>query len=80
MLADVLEERKLDKNFYRDCYFRALNFLFFSFSLIIFLLLMTIFLAITRPEPSYYATSSHGKITPLQWLSQPNYSHIPLIQ
>jgi intracellular multiplication protein IcmL len=80
MLSDALEKIKLHKNFYRDCYLRALNFLLSNFSLIIILLLIIIFLALTRPEPSYYTTSSSGIITPLHALSEPNYSHTPLIQ
>lgn len=80
MLSEVLEKTKSYKNFYRDCYLRALNFLIFNFSLIIILLLIIIFIAITKPEPHYYATSISGIITPLNALSQPNYSHTSLIQ
>lgn len=80
MLSDTLEKIKLHKNFYRDCYYRALNFLLFIFLVITILLLAIIFLAENKPEPSYYATSNSGKITQLNALEQPNYSSIPLIQ
>jgi intracellular multiplication protein IcmL len=80
MLSEILEKIKLRKNFYRDCYFRALSFLVFSFAVVIILLLMIVVLATNRGEPSYYATSSSGVITPLNALTQPNYSHTPLIE
>lgn len=80
MLSTILEQKKSHKNFYRDGYFRALNFLVFNLSLIIALLVIIIILALNQPEPHYYATSSSGIITPLNALTTPNYSHTPLIQ
>lgn len=80
MLSDVLEKIKLRKNFYRDCYYRALSFLLFTSLVIAVLLLAIVFLAANRPEPDYYATSMSGKITKLRALEQPNYSSTPLIQ
>lgn len=80
MLADALDKIKKRKNFYRDCYFYALNLLFFNFSIIIVLGMVTIFLALTRVEPHYYATSISGITTPLSALKQPNYSSTPLIE
>lgn len=79
MLSQTLTMLKSRKNFYRDCYYRVLNFLLFSFVLIFFLLLLLIFFIINRPDPQYYATSMSGEIRELKWLDQPNYLNKPLI-
>jgi intracellular multiplication protein IcmL len=79
MLSDTLSVVKFRKNFYRDCYYRVLNFLLWSFFIILIELLLLILLVLTRPEPDYYSTSSNGKIILLRALDKPNYSRVPLI-
>lgn len=79
MISESLEQIKLRKNFYRDCFHRAIKILWFSCILIAALIALIIFFALTRPEASYYATSAAGKITKLTALRQPNYSPTPLI-
>lgn len=79
MLPETLEAIKLRKNFYRDCYYRALRFLLFTCVTVIILLGLLIFFAANKPEPSYYATSDAGKVTQLTPMNQPNYSSVPLI-
>lgn len=79
MLSKNIETIKHRKNFYRDCYRRALKVLYFSFLVVIILLLLLIFFGANRPEPSYYATSMNGKITQLKPLSEPNYGSKYLI-
>lgn len=79
MLSQTLNMIKSRKNFYRDCYYRALRFLLGCFFIILVLLLLLILLVFSRPEPDYYATSSNGKITQLKSLDTPNYSNTPLI-
>lgn len=79
MLSQTLNVIKSRKNFYRDCYYRALRFLLGCFFITLVLLLLLILLVLSRAEPAYYSTSISGKLTQLKPLDTPNYSNTPLI-
>lgn len=79
-MNEILDRVKQRKFFYRDYYRSAVNGLWIALAVIIVLSLIVIYLYIQREEPSYYATSSDGKLARLTPLDAPNYSKTPLIQ
>lgn len=77
--GEHLDLIKTRKYFYRDYYRRAANALWVALALIIVLSLLVIYFYIERPLPTFYATSSNGKLVALTPLSTPNYGNTPLI-
>jgi intracellular multiplication protein IcmM len=63
MANEVLERIKNSKNFYRDNYHRVVRALFFSFLLILFLIIAIVFIKLTQSERGFYATSNNGGLT-----------------
>lgn len=70
------------KAYYRKNYRRMVLLCMVSFSITIVLLLLVNYFFFTRPEPTYYATSSAGAgfITPLRALNAPNQSSTALLK
>lgn len=79
-MSELLEKIKQRKFFYRDYFRYACTALWIAIGLVIVLTILDVYLYLTTPLPTFYATSSDGKLMPLQPLDSPNYSNTPLIQ
>jgi len=80
MPYDALEVVKNRNNFYRDSYRKLLLMLLMSVLAIIGLIVAVVFLVMSRPSPTYFATTDSGRMIPLIPLNQPNLSDKTLLQ
>jgi intracellular multiplication protein IcmL len=80
MAENAAELVKLRNEFYRDNYRRVFTALLFMIIVNIVLIGIVYYQLTHRPTPQYFATSSDGKITRLQPLSQPIISARVLLQ
>lgn len=60
MIDETIEEVRSRRNYYRDNYRRFSRALMVSLIIILFLFFTIVYLAATRGQPAYYASSSSG--------------------
>ncbi len=65
MLGTRQEIARLQSDFYRDQYRRALRQLFASSCLIVVLICTIIYLVLFKESPDYYASTVEGQIIPM---------------
>ncbi len=80
MAQDALEIVKLRKNFYRDSYRLTLVILFFAIVIIAVLAGVIAYQESHRAQPTYFATTSDGKLIPMIPLDQPNVNDQTILQ
>lgn len=80
MAQDALEIVKLRKNFYRDSYRLTLVILFFAIVIIAVLAGVIAYQESHRAQPTYFATTSDGKLIPMIPLDQPNINDQAILQ
>ena len=66
MIGSKHEVAHMQSDFYRDKYRRILHGFFLSTVLMVLLILAIIYLILFKPSPNYYATTTEGKIIPMQ--------------
>lgn len=75
------EQLALQKNnLYRDNYRRVMAFLLASVVITVSLLAVLSYQIITTPKPAYYATTTTGRVIPLQSLDMPVVTNTYLLQ
>lgn len=80
MAYDALEVVKNRNDFYKDSYHKLVLILFTAILAIIGLVVAIVFLVMSRPSPTYFATTDSGRMIPLIPLNQPNLSDKALLQ
>lgn len=80
MAQDALEIVKLRKNFYKDSYRLTLVILFFAMIIIAVLAGVIAYQESHRAQPTYFATTSDGKLIPMIPLDQPNVNDQTILQ
>lgn len=80
MAYDALELVKLRKNFYRDNYRIVVIALLISLLIICLLVGLIYYLETHQRKPTYFATTSSGRLIPMTPLNQPNMSDHAVLQ
>ncbi len=65
MLGQRHEIARLQSDFYRDSYYKALRMLMVTMVIILLLIAAIIYVVIFQPPPRYYATTTTGQIIPM---------------
>jgi hypothetical protein len=65
MIGDRETIARLQSDFYRDSYYRIINWLFFEIIIMLLLISAIIYHIIVHPVQHYYATTSQGMLLPL---------------
>lgn len=76
----ALSDIKNKKNYYRDLYRKLIFIINVSTIISIILIIMSILIYITEPDPTFYATNSASNIMRIKSMNQPNYSSSPLLK
>ncbi len=80
MAVETYEVVNLKDDFYRDGFIKALAFFFVLLLALMLLISITVYLAITKPEPVYFATDTEWRVLPPVPLDQPYLSDADLLQ
>jgi intracellular multiplication protein IcmL len=80
MADDILEKVVIRNAFYRDGQHKIILILLISMIANALLGLLIVYLMTHPPQPKYFATSIHGRITPLFALDEPNQSDSAILQ
>ena len=80
MAEDALTAVTLRNDFYRDGQRKMMIMLLLSFISNVLMALLLTYLMTHPPAPKYFATSIHGRITPLFALNEPNQSDSAVLQ
>jgi hypothetical protein len=59
------EVPRLQSDFYKDCYYKILNWLLASIAIMLVLIAAIIYYAFFQPKSGYYATTTTGSVIPL---------------
>ena len=65
MIGDRETIARLQSDFYRDSYYRIINWLFFEIIIMLLLISAIIYHIIVHPVQHYYATTNQGMLLPL---------------
>ncbi|MDX2346421.1 MAG: type IVB secretion system apparatus protein IcmL/DotI [Legionella sp.] len=80
MAEDALTAVTLRNTFYRDGQRKVILVLLLSIIVNLLMMSLLVYIVTHPPAPKYFATSIHGRITPLFALSQPNQSDSAVLQ
>ncbi len=80
LAKSALETIRHRNDFYRDNYRKTMTALLVSIVLNILLILILGYLTVHHPAPTYFATSSDGRLTPLTPLDRPNMAQKTVLQ
>lgn len=80
MAGETLEIVDLKDNFYRDGFYKALMALFVLIVAVILLIAVSIYLAITKPEPVYFTTDNDWRVLAPVPLDEPYLNTPDLLQ
>jgi hypothetical protein len=65
MIGDRETIARLQSDFYRDSYYRIINWLYFEIVIMLLLIIAIIYHIIVHPEQHYYATTTQGQLLAL---------------